>query len=299
VSEPVGGAGVTVSIAIPVHNGAVYIESAIESVLAQSHRPDEIVVFDNASTDVSTTLAERLLGAAAIRAADTNRGAPWNFRRAVEESHGQYFAWLASDDRLAPEFVERTVERLRNTPRAAACLTGIQFLSPEGSLLGIQQDPLLASDDTGLRLRSFLRRPRWTEVYCMYRREALLASPMFTQAFGTDVMLTWWFLLRGPLAVVEDPLLEYRVFPDKTLDHMGDALYPGSRPQLWRRMRMWRALWRTANANDVSEEVRRVARRELLTALVEKQWILHNLADVRLALVYVRQRGRIRRQGGP
>ena len=96
MSHPAGGQDVTVSIAIPVHNGARYIESAIESVLAQSHHPDEILVFDNASTDGSSAVAERLLGAAAVRTADTNRGAPWNFRRAVEESRGQYFAWLAS-----------------------------------------------------------------------------------------------------------------------------------------------------------------------------------------------------------
>lgn len=299
MSDPVNGQGATVSIAIPVHNGATYIESAIESVLAQTRRPDHILVFDNASTDGSAALAEKLLGAGAVRTAETNRGAPWNFRRAVEESHGQYFAWLASDDRLAPEFVERTVEQLRRTPQAAACLTGIQFLSPEGAPLGVQRDPLLASDDAALRLRSFLRRPRWTEVYCMYRREALLASPMFTPAFGTDVMLTWWFLLRGPLAVVDDPLLQYRVFPDKTLDHMGDALKPGSRPEMWRRMRTWRALWRATSAEDLSDGVRRVARRELVTALVEKQWILHNLADLRLALVYVRQRSRNRRHSGP
>lgn len=122
----------------------------------------------------------------------------------------------------------------------------------------------------------------------MYRREALLASPMFTQFFGADVLLTWWFLLRGPLAVVDEALLEYRVFPDKTLDHMGDALEPGAGTQLWRRMRLWRALWEATSHDGLPKRVRRVARRELVTALVGGQWILHNLADVRLALLHLR-----------
>lgn len=282
----------TVSLAIPVYNGATYLQGAITSALDQSRPPNEILVFDNASTDSSRSIATSLLGDTALRTADANRGAAWNFRRAVEGSTGEYFAWLAADDRLMPQFVETTVEQLRCMPQAAACLTGILFVSPKGEAIGLQKDALLASDDLGRRLRSFLRRPRWTEVYCMYRREALLSSPMFTQAFGTDVLLTWWFLLRGPLAVAEDALLEYRVFPEKTLDHMGDSLMPGSSPQLWRRMRLWRNLWRATDQDGVPRSVRRVARRELLTALVERQWILHNLADVRLALVYIRQRRR-------
>lgn len=290
MSELRAGPEPTVSIAIPVHNGAAFLEGAIRSVLAQSHKPTEILLFDNASTDASVSVATRLLDAQAVRTADKNRGAPWNFTRAVEGSQGQYFAWLAADDRLMPRFVERTVAELRATPGAAACLTGIRFVSPEGVLLGEQRDALLASDDVGRRLRFFLRRPRWTEMYCMYRREELLASPMFTQFFGADVLLTWWFLLRGPLAVVDEALLEYRVFPEKTLDHMGDALEPGAATQLWRRMRLWRALWQATSHVDLPRRVRRVARRELVTALVGRQWILHNLADVRLALLHLRSR---------
>ena len=41
----------TISVIIPVYNSSEYITQTIESVLRQSHKPDEIIVVDNNSTD--------------------------------------------------------------------------------------------------------------------------------------------------------------------------------------------------------------------------------------------------------
>ena len=92
--------------------------------------------------------------------------------------------------------------------------------------LGVQRDPELASADARTRLRSFLNRPRWTEVYCLYRRDVLLTSPMFQPEYGADVLLTWWFLLRAPLVVIDEPLVEYRTYPVKSADATAESLNP-------------------------------------------------------------------------
>jgi glycosyltransferase involved in cell wall biosynthesis len=42
---------------VPVHNGEAHLAQAIDSILAQTHRPIEVVVVDNASTDRSRDIA--------------------------------------------------------------------------------------------------------------------------------------------------------------------------------------------------------------------------------------------------
>ncbi|MCF6377003.1 glycosyltransferase [Nocardioides KLBMP 9356] len=269
----------TVSVAIPVYNGEQYVGEAIASVTAQTRSPDEFLVMDNCSTDRTREIATSALGADHVRTSEVNLGAVANFNRAVEQATGTYFAWLAADDRLEPRFVEMCLHALQTHPDAAACLTAIQFLDPDGARLGVQRDPELASADARTRLRSFLNRPRWTETYCLYRRDVLLTSPMFQPEYGADVLLEWWFLLRAPFVVLDEPLVEYRTYPVKTAEATAEGLIPGSGGRRWLMTRMWRSLWREAAADGVDRQVTRTARRELVRALWHRYWIKHIVWD--------------------
>ena len=274
----------TVSIAIPVYNGEDYLGEAIDSVAQQTRPPDEFLVFDNCSTDRTREIASARVGEASVRRSETNLGAVANFNRAVEDATGEYFAWLGADDRLAPGFVERTLEVLSAHPGAPACLPAIQFIDPDGALLGVQRDPELSSTDARTRLRSFLNRPRWTEVYCLYRRDLLLASPRFQPEYGADVLLTWWFLLRAPLVVLDEPLVEYRTYPVKSADATAEGLNPTPVRRRWLMTTLWRSMWRHAGEAGVDAGTRRTARRELVRCLWHRQWIKHIVWDVYLVV---------------
>ena len=49
---------------------------------------------------------------------DTNLGGLADFRAGLDGADGEYFIWLADDDWLAPDYVERCVEALRDADRA-------------------------------------------------------------------------------------------------------------------------------------------------------------------------------------
>lgn len=280
---------VPVSVAIPVYNGGSLLAGAIESVLDQTVTPVDFRVYDNASTDGSAALAARLLTPASVVTSENNLGAVANFNRAVEGATQPYFMWLSADDRLAPSFVEKALVELESDPEAPACLTSIQFIDAEGAPLYIQADAELASTRPRERIRPFLRRRRWTEFYCLYRTAALRRSPLAMDRHGSDVLLTWWFLLRGPFAVSDEPLLQYRVTNTKTMEEMTESLAPGSRPDSWLKVKMWLDLWRLAGDADVPARVRRTARQELSLVLLGTAWWYHLAEDVTLRWPWLRQ----------
>ncbi|MGE3077141.1 MAG: glycosyltransferase family 2 protein [Dehalococcoidia bacterium] len=104
-----------VSIGVPVFNGARFIESAVRSALTQTYRNLEIIISDNASTDETGEICERLCELDPriqyVRHA-RNLGAGKNFNEVLRRSRGQYFKWLAHDDLMSPNFVEACVREL-------------------------------------------------------------------------------------------------------------------------------------------------------------------------------------------
>jgi glycosyltransferase involved in cell wall biosynthesis len=284
------GTKADVTIAIPVYNGERYLAESVRSALEQTVQPREVLVFDNCSTDRSADIARSLLSQGSVHVAARNAGAVANFNRCVNEAQGSYFLWLAADDRLHPRHLELCLEQLERHPSAPACLPGVRFIDLDGQPGRTQSDPALAAPEPRPRLRSFLRRGRWNESYCLYRRDALLRSPGFTLRYGTDVLLTWWFLLRGSLAVVDAPLLEYREYPTKTVDEMATSLGLDTGSANWRKASLWGQLWKETGVADVSDRSRTIARQELLLSLFGGDWRRHLGEDVRLVLRQQRSR---------
>jgi glycosyltransferase involved in cell wall biosynthesis len=90
-----------VSIIIPCYNGERFLREAIDSCLAQTYRPIEIIVVDDGSTDGSMDIV-RSYGDAVICETGPNRGPSHARNRGFELSSGQYIQYLDVDDYLMP-----------------------------------------------------------------------------------------------------------------------------------------------------------------------------------------------------
>lgn len=95
-----------VSAVIPLFNKRRTIARAIESVLAQTQPPREIVVVDDGSSDGSIDVVEpfKSRGVRVVRQANAGPGAARN--RGVSESVGAYVAFLDADDEWRPGHIE-------------------------------------------------------------------------------------------------------------------------------------------------------------------------------------------------
>lgn len=112
-----------VSVILPTFEREALLGHAIESVFLQTHRPLELVVVDDGSSDGTPDV----VAAWAERAADDpeltleslrqeNRGAPAARNLGLLHSRGEFVQYLDSDDVLAPEKIAPSLAALAEHP---------------------------------------------------------------------------------------------------------------------------------------------------------------------------------------
>jgi asparagine synthase (glutamine-hydrolysing) len=95
-----------VTTIIPVYNRAGLLQTAVESVLAQTYRPIEIIVVDDGSTDDTWAAVESMVAAnpGVVRAFKQANQGPGRARQlGIEHARGEFVQFLDSDDRYLPE----------------------------------------------------------------------------------------------------------------------------------------------------------------------------------------------------
>ena len=98
----------SVSVIVPTYNSAHTLAAAVESVLAQSLAPYEVIVVDNNSTDdVKGALAP--FGDRVTLVHEAQPGEAHARNRGIQNSHGELIAWLDADDTWLPRKLELQV----------------------------------------------------------------------------------------------------------------------------------------------------------------------------------------------
>ena len=110
----------TVTVVIPVHNGASTIAAALDSALHQTRKPTEIIVVDDASTDATVEMVERTMSNSPIPvrllSATTNQGPSVARNLGWDAASGDLIAFLDADDVWHPQKLEIQVPIMESTP---------------------------------------------------------------------------------------------------------------------------------------------------------------------------------------
>jgi glycosyltransferase involved in cell wall biosynthesis len=201
----------TVSIGVPVYNGARYLPAALDSILGQTFRDLEVIISDNASTDgteeVCRTYAESDLRVSYIRQ-PMNRGAALNYNEVFRRSSGRFFKWAAADDVILPEMIERCVEVLEHDRRVAVCFPETLIIDADGAVVRSYDDqldlPLASSEE---RFREVLRLiGECNAVFGLIRSEVLRKTRLIGNFVGADTCLLAELSLHGQFVRVPQAL---------------------------------------------------------------------------------------------
>jgi glycosyltransferase involved in cell wall biosynthesis len=200
-----------VSIGIPVYNAESTISACIESVLGQSFRNIELIISDNASNDrtseICLTFQERDSRIKYFRQVE-NFGPIENFKFVLEESKGEYFRWLASDDVITANSVSDSLKLLEIDSKFVACASSSTFDYEHSNLRPPIEFDLKGSQWS--RLRGFFANPGRSHglFYSLIKREALIKFPYLSRDFfGWDWCVVLFLLSKGPFASAPETLL--------------------------------------------------------------------------------------------
>jgi glycosyltransferase involved in cell wall biosynthesis len=220
-----------VSIFVQAYNTASYVGDCLASVLAQESRHAfEVLVIDDASTDGTADIIARLADSRVrvIRHAP-NTGAIATANEGYGLARGEFIARLDSDDRLRPQFVERTVSALLANPRLGLAYGDIVTIDAAGSATSSEgmvqrSGPAVGNEFFALLLENFIPAPS-----TMVRREALqplLPIPLHYRFL--DWYITTGITEKWDSCFVPEVLADYRVHSENMhramiLDRRGEA----------------------------------------------------------------------------
>jgi GT2 family glycosyltransferase len=209
-----------VSICIPTYNVERTVMSTLRSILNQTYGNLEILVVDNASTDNTLSLLAQVNDPRlVIHRNERNIGAEANFSRCIELATGEYIAIFHADDLYLSNMVEKQVRAFQDNPSAGAVFTLINLINDRDEIIG---ESMLPARLRGGKVRHF------PEIFlnilengnflvtpsCMVRGGLYKElAPFDGQRFGTSADLDMWLriLEKGPIAVLEQKLMNYRV----------------------------------------------------------------------------------------
>jgi glycosyltransferase involved in cell wall biosynthesis len=194
-----------ISVIVPAYNRERHLGAALASIVSQGHRPLEIVVVDDGSTDGTADVARSF--PLVHHVYQRNQGPPAARNTGLAHCHGALIAFLDADDLWPAGKLERQVDHLAKNP-GLSCVLG--------------------------RMRNFLdagvERPDWIPASAMtedsealslgaglIRRDAfeLIGGFDVGHRFGDD--LDWFIRLREAglrMAVLPEILLLRRIHSD-------------------------------------------------------------------------------------
>lgn len=205
----------TVSIGMPVYNGANFMAHSIDSLLAQTYGDFELILCDNASTDETEAIARDFAARdprVRYHRNASNVGASANYNLSFELARGRYFKWAAHDDLCAPTYLERCVAALDADPGVVLAYTQATAIDSAGETVKVYPGKHHFDDPQArVRFYEFVLDPHpVVAVFGVMRRETLARTRLIGKYAGSDRPLLSELSLLGKFYEVPERLFYYR-----------------------------------------------------------------------------------------
>ncbi len=209
-----------ITLALFNYNQAKYLPDSLGAISAQSDPPDEILLFDDASSDNSLELLRKVPGAK-FYFNEKNLGLFANIDKALETAENDFIVLTAADDILHPEFIEEHRKLIGQHPEIGLTCSDCVFFEDKKpvkyeiyNFLPLQNSKIFGPEETV----SYFRKSGFTllSFTCVYKRSLLKKYGGYDTSLKSlaDFYLNTQIALRHPIGYIPRPLAAARIVPN-------------------------------------------------------------------------------------
>lgn len=194
-----------VSVIVPIYNAAPYLQETLDSILASTYRPIEIIMMDDGSTDSSLSIAKLYcqLHPECQVFTQKNAGASAARNSAIKLSHGTYILPVDADNTIDELYISEAVDVLEESPHIKIVSCRADFF---GERTGEWKFPPFS--------KQLLARKNMIDTCAMYRRVDWEKTEGYMEVCGAREDWDMWLSLLetgGEFYRLPNIRLHYRV----------------------------------------------------------------------------------------
>lgn len=256
-------AAVGVTVIIPCYNYAHYLPAAIESCLRQSHRPLEVLVVDDSSTDNSVAVAESYgPPVRCLRQANQGVGAARN--HGMRAAAHDFVMFLDADDMLAEGAVAALLQAYQQADEEPGLVAGCaNSVDSQGQSLGLPAEPAALGGIRTVTLQEAVLCTPFPPTVLAHRQYLLALGGFETNDAlyrGSEDKAMWIEVAAGsrPPLLLRQVILHYRVH-GSSMSHNGKRQLASSQAILRRAQerhgsQLPQAVWKRAWAFSMVQQ---------------------------------------------
>ena len=227
-----------ISVVIPFYNRERYIDDAVQSVLAQTLQPLEIIIVNDCSKESSRSFLERYSKTCRIIDLPVNVGLAGCRNAGIRAARGRFVALLDDDDIWLPRKLEEQRKLLDDQPSCSGVHSAVWLMLPDQ-----EQEYYLRFGSGCMTLAEALTNDRWViPSTMMFRTEVIRAlggfDPRFRICEDRDLIIR--FCAAGyEIEGIPVPLTRLRREGQSSLTSQRWRIFGGDLKTCWKHRRLF------------------------------------------------------------
>ena len=212
-----------ISVAMCTYNGSDFLPAQLESIIAQSRPPDEIVICDDSSSDETQTLLNRFAADSPVPVSmqfnEKNLGSIKNFEQAIRLCKGDVIALSDQDDVWRSDKLQLIEDSFNKTPQAGLAFSDAEIVNEDLTPLGRRMWDEVGFDAHKRKLVKLGRALEvlitgWTVTGATMAFRSKFVKLSLPVPEGIAMIHDGWIALTiaaaADVVMIEEPLIKYR-----------------------------------------------------------------------------------------